>query len=228
LPVEVEKPHPLQIITPELVTIYANATVKVPIVLNNTWNDSLTGITLKATTNATNVTLYLDKEYFAKLDTGEADTATLLITNYKSEGHYEIRLEANVTNPQYNDIATIFVNSAEMQSEGDQIESKITFARDLMSSNPECQELNELLMQAQQELNQNNYAASSRLVDDVINGCKYLVSNKSPNIQQPKEFIKTFVWKSQYNDYIVIGVFGLLFVIAIYYLVRKDHQHQEF
>ena len=101
IPQQVETPKPLQIITPELVTVYKNLSVKIPIILNNTWNDTLEGVSLRVSTNATNVTLYLDKVYFPRLAQGAAETVTLLIENYKSEGHYEIQIEANVTNPKY-------------------------------------------------------------------------------------------------------------------------------
>ena len=229
LPQEVEKPKPLQILTPSLVTIYQNATIKIPITVNNTWNDTLTGISIDAYTNASNVTLSLDRNYIDKLDAGQGVDLTLWVENYKSEGHYEIQIRGNVTTPQYTDTATIMINSAEMNSEGDNLESKISFARDLLSSNPECQELNELLNQAKQELNKNNYAGTAQIVDNVINGCKYLVNNAKPNIEQPtKSFISLFEWKSAYNQYLIIALFGIMFIISLYYIFKKDNPEQEF
>jgi len=223
LPEEVDRPKPLQIITPKLVTVYKNSTVKVPLVLNNTWNGTLEGVTLRAYTNATNVTVYLDKIYFPRIDEGKIEDVTLIIGNYKSEGHYEIQIAANVTNPQYQDVATIFVNSADMQSEGDQLDSKISFARDLLSSNPECQELTELLNQAKKELALNHNEATARLVDDVINGCKYLLANSKQNVEKPsKDFVKMFNWNKNYNEYLIIAGFAILFVIALSYILKKE------
>lgn len=223
MPEEVEKPKPLEIITPKLVTIYRNATVVVPIILNNTWNDTLEGITLSVTTNATNVSVYLDRTYFPRLFTNKIEEVTLTITNYKSEGHYEIQVYANIVNPEFKDTATIYVNSADTTSEGEQLDTKISFARDLLSSNPECQELNELLNQAKKELTQNNYQATSKLVDSVINGCKYLVNAKTSNVEKAsKQFLSRFNWKSDYTKYFIIGGFALLFIVALFYIIKKD------
>lgn len=224
IPEEVERPKPLQIITPKLVTIYKNATVIVPIVLNNTWNDTLEGITLTASTNATNVSINLDRTYFPRLETGKDAEVTLTIANYKSEGHYEIQILAKVINPDFTDTATIYVNSADTKSEGEQLETMISFARDLLSSNPECQELTELLNEAKKELSINNYEGTAKLVDSVINGCKYLVSSGSQVEKPSKEFINRFTWKSAYNNYAIIVGFALLFLVAIYYIVKGDHK----
>ncbi len=230
VPKEVDKPHPLQIISPGIVTIYRNDTVKVPITLNNTWNTTLEGITLRAEVNAPNVTVYLDQEYISRLARNETKEITAVITNYKSEGHYEIKIIGNVTNPSYEDTATIFVDAAEMRSEGDAADSKISFARDLLSSNPECLELNELLNEAKKQVAAGQYAQAGLIIDNVITGCKYLVSNVNKNVvEKPnKDFIQRFEWQQKYTDYTVIGAFGLIFVIAAVYIFRKKTPEENF
>jgi hypothetical protein len=229
LPQEVERPKPLQLITPKLVTTYKNATIKIPIVINNTWTDAIMGVTLEAYTNATNVSLYLDRIYIPKMNKGEIVEANLYVKNYKGEGHYEIRLNANVSIPNYRDTATIYINSAEMRSEGEQVENKISFAKDLLSSNPECQELNELLVQAQKELTTENYDGAAKIVDNVLNGCKYLVNAAKKDQQVPdRNFVKTFEWKKSYGDYILLSIFGMLFVASLFYILKKDNPEQNF
>ena len=166
--------------------------------------------------------------YIPKLNKGESVEATLYVKNYKSEGHYEIQLIANVTVPKYSDTATIYINSAEMRSEGEELESKISFANDLLSSNPECQELNELLAQARTELNNNNYDKTSKIITDVLNGCKYLVNNKNTKQMPDRNFVQTFEWQKKYNDYILLGIFGILFIIATIYIIKKDSPEQNF
>ena len=227
IPEEVEKPKPLEIITPKLVTIYKNATVTVPIILNNTWNDTLEGITLSATTNASNVSIYLDRTYFPRLFKSQSEEVTLTISNYKSEGHYEIQIRAKVLEPDFTDTATIYVNSADTTSEGEELETKISFARDLLSSNPECQELTELLNEAKKELSLNNYESTAKLVDSVINGCKYLVSKNSQTEKPSKETLKRFVWEAKYNEYAIIAGFAILFITALYYIIKKDKDQGE-
>jgi hypothetical protein len=228
LPLEVEKPKPLQIITPKLVTTYKNSTIKIPVVINNTWNDTLLAITLEAETNATNVSLYLDDIYIPKLENGESYETTLYVNNYKSDGHYEIQLKANVTSPEYQDKVTIYINSAERNSEGDELETKISFAQDLLSSNPECQELNELLIEAKRELASENYATTAKIVDNVLNGCKFLVKNSADKEMPDRNFIKTFEWKRTYNDYLIILFFAILFGITLFYILKKDNPENNF
>lgn len=227
IPEEIEKPKPLEIIAPKLVTVYKNATVIVPIVLNNTWNSTLEGVTLSAETNASNVSISLDRTYFSRILKDKTEEVSLTINNYKSEGHYEIKVKAKVVNPDFVDTATIFVNSADTNSEGEALDTKISFARDLLSSNPECQELTELLNQAKRELSLNNYEGTAKLVDSVINGCKYLVSSKSQIEKPSKDIIKRFVWKAKYNEYAIVLGFSILFVIALFYIFKKDKE-QEF
>lgn len=229
MPEEVEKPKPLNLITPKLVTVYKNSTIKIPIVINNTWNDSLIAITLEAATNASNVSMYLDKIYIPKLNKNEYTEANLYLRNYKSEGHYEIQIKANVSIPHYIDTATIYINSAEMRSEGEELENKISFAQDLLSSNPECQELNELLGQAKTELGNDNFESTARIIDNVINGCKFLVNNAKQNKEMPdRDFVKTLEWKKSYTDYAIIGFFAVLFMISLIYILKKDSPEENF
>lgn len=227
IPEEVEKPKPLEIITPKLVTIYRNATVTVPILINNTWNSTLEGITLSAETNASNVSIYLDRTYFPRLATGNTEEVVLTISNYKSEGHYEIQVRAKIIDPDFTDTATIYVNSADTMSDGQQLDAMISFARDLLSSNPECQELTELLNEAKKQLSVNNFEGTAKLVDSVINGCKYLVSEDSHSEKPANDFIKRFSWRSVYNEYLIIAGFIILFVVALFYIIKKE-KHEEF
>ncbi|HYD03181.1 MAG TPA: hypothetical protein VEC16_02680 [Alphaproteobacteria bacterium] len=228
LPQEVEKPRPLQLVTPKLVTTYRNSTIEIPVILNNTWNDTLLGITLEAEVNSTNVSIYMDDIYIPKLEKGEVFETSLYVRNYKSEGHYEIHVAANVSIPAYRDVATIYINSAERNSEGEELENKISFAQDLLSSNPECQELNELLQQAKLELASENYAVTAKIVDSVLNGCKFLVQNAQQKETPEREFIKTFEWRRSYNDYLILGLFGILFAVTLYYILKKDNSEQSF
>jgi hypothetical protein len=39
--------------------------------------------------------------------------------------------------------------------------------------------------------------------------------------------MKSFEWQSKYNEYLIIGVFFLLFVIAVYYVFKKDRPEFE-
>ncbi|MFA5797782.1 MAG: hypothetical protein WC916_07170 [Candidatus Woesearchaeota archaeon] len=223
IPQEIETPKPLSIISPQLINIYRNDTIRIPIILNNTWNDTLEGVTISAYTNATNVSFFFDKTYFPRLYQNKTEEIVLTVSNYKGDGHYELQIIGEITNPRYTDKTTIYINSAEMRTEAEELENKISFARDLLSSNPECMELSELLTQAKVELSKQNYKKGAKIVDDVVNGCKYLVSNTNKKVEEKpaRDFIKRFDWQQKYTDYAIMGTFGLIFVMAAVYIFRK-------
>ena len=80
-----------------------------------------------------------------------------------------------------------------------------------------------MLNEAKKNLNSKNYATSAKMIDDVINGCKYLVSNAKAKTEQPrKSFITQFEWKSHYNQYAMFGAFGLILIVALYYVFKKE------
>ncbi len=229
VPQDVEKPVPLKIVVPKSVSIYKNSTVSITILLNNTWNETLEGVTLSAQTNASNVSFYFSKTYFSRIYSDNPEIVTLTMVNYKSEGHYEIEIIGNVTNPNYQDSAVIFINSADVQSEKEEFEVKIGFARDLLSSNPECQELNELLNEAKKELANNNFEKTAKLIDGVVSGCKYLVNNAKNNVESPqREFIKLLKWNKKYTDYLIIAAFSVMLIAGLFYVFKKETPDEKF
>ena len=82
--------------------------------------------------------------------------------------------------------------------------------------------------EAKNDLNLQDYATSTKLVDDVINGCKYLVANTAKsNIGSPtRDFVQMFEWNTRYNEYIIIAAFGILFIIALFYVLKKEKTRQ--
>ncbi len=185
LQTEVEKPKPLSIVTPQLVTIYQNRTVRVPIQLRNNWTTALTGIQLSADTNATGVKLAFDTDYVEKLDVNGSDEVNLMVSDYRLGEDFEVSVSANVSDPSYQDTALILFNSIEQSQEGQDVQLKVTFAKDLLSEHDECQELNELLDQADSLLQQGKVSEAGGMIDTVINGCKYLISKTQEETQRP-------------------------------------------
>ena len=188
--VEVDKEIFLDIINPEPVVIYSNNTLRQTISVVNTGNKTLKGITLGAKTNSTTADISFSNNYIPVLSVGESAKTDLIIVDYKLYNNYQIIIEANVTDPYYKDKAVIYINALE-KSRGNQsvTNTKITFARDLLNSNPECLELNEYLKKALNQIELNNYDEASRITDSVIQGCKYLVSQSKLDDQRPANLI---------------------------------------
>ncbi len=220
---EIEKPKPLDIITPELVVMYKNETIQIPITLKNNWYTDLNQVYLRAETNVTNVSLSYSTRYFAEIPVNGSKKTTLTISNYRGEGSYEIRIIANVTEPDFSDVSTIFINSLETTAEKKQIEAKVTFARDLLSQNPECQELNELLKKAEDELYEGDYKEARRLIDSVVQGCKYMV-NKEREAQKPSLFNFLGLYRGYQKYTFMLG--GLIISTGILFFIMKKKESE--
>ncbi|MFH1173890.1 MAG: hypothetical protein V1725_02030 [archaeon] len=186
LPEEVDRPVPLKIVTPRLVVIFKNQTLQIPLDVHSTWNDTLYDINLSVDVNVSNITATFDQSHIPSLSKNETKAIMLTLSNYRSNGTYELQVVAKVASPEYEDRATIFVNSLEKSSSGDEVNTKVTFARDLLGSNPECQELNELLTRAEDAILAGNTTQGVELINAVIEGCKYLVNKVRLNQEQPQ------------------------------------------
>ncbi|MFH2020765.1 MAG: hypothetical protein ABIJ34_05085 [archaeon] len=173
---EVEKDIYLDILNPEPVVIYNNNTLRQVISLVNSGNKTLKGIWLSAITNSSTADISFSNNYLNELLIGETKKTDLIIKDYKIYNNYEITITANVTSPAYKDKAVIYINALE-KTRGNQSVSatKITFASDLLASNPECIELNEYLKKALQLMEEKDYEGAAKITDSVIQGCKYLV-----------------------------------------------------
>ncbi|NTV24176.1 MAG: hypothetical protein HGA85_07470, partial [Nanoarchaeota archaeon] len=184
--VEKQKEIYLDILVPQPLTIYKNNTLRQKIMVSNAGNMTLRGITLSAETNQTMAEIFFSTYYFPELKPGEERETEMVLTAYKIFNHYEIIIWANVSDPNYRDKLLVYVNSVE-KSKGNQsvTATKVTFANDLLSSNPECMELNEFLKKAIIYMDQGEYDAASDVAESVIQGCKYLVSQGKLKSDKP-------------------------------------------
>ncbi len=186
IPEEIETPDPVNIVAPALITIYSNKSIKIPIIVNNTWNDDIYGVTLDAEANVSNVSLHFNVSKFEIIPKGTYKRVSLIVTNYRLGENFEVVVSAKVTEPDFTDKALIMINSLEAAKMGEDIKTKVTFARDLLGNNPECIELNELLDEAEKFAAEGNYEEAQKLIKSVIEGCKYLISKARSNKETPK------------------------------------------
>lgn len=218
---EVDVPAPIELIAPGRVDTYVNKTIEISITIRNTWTEAIRGVSLSGIAlNATffdepNASIVFSQNYFSTIPVGGEYETILTLSNYRSAGPFEITIFASVQKPEFTDSATILINSLEQSSEGDEVKSKVTFAKDMISENPECRELNDLLNRAEKELNLLNYKESLNLVNAVINGCKYLISNIEDSRRESPSIIEvTFDFVGQHSTEIVTGA-GILTVLTI-------------
>ncbi|MBN2422054.1 PKD domain-containing protein [Candidatus Woesearchaeota archaeon] len=221
--VEIETPVYLDIITPEPVTLYVNNTIRAPISLINKGNITLKGIRLSAETNNSLIDLFFVDDFIPQLSSGEKVTTDLIITSYKTFKNYEIYLYANITDPDYSDVAVIYVNSLE-KSRGDEsvTNTKITFANDLLTSNPECLELNEFLKRARVAMANGDYDEAEKIIDSVVEGCRYLISQARLQRERPTSFAIMDIVKNIPNlNIILIVIAVIILALFIFTIVSK-------
>jgi hypothetical protein len=212
---EETKPQAIEIVVPDLVTVYENRTVRIPIMIHNNWNSTLKGITLNASTDAKDVHFTFSKNTFEELKVGEQRNISLFVDNYRMGEDYKIKITANVTNPKTGDAAYVMMNTIEQSKTGNDVETKVTFAQDLLNKNPECLELNELLEQAKQELDSGSRTDASKMVEGVIEGCKYLVSISKKAEQKPDTLITKAIQKENLKYIIIFAVAAGLIVVTL-------------
>lgn len=183
---DVDVPESFKLIYPGISSIYENGTVTIPLVLKNGWSEDITGITLSVNDSANNLTYRFSESYIASLPSGSSVNETLTLLGYRLDGPFEFNVSARIASLDYVDSASIYVNALERGKEDiESLKSRIGFARDLLSDNPECAELVEILDQAEREID----TVSMEVINNVINGCKYLIGDVStPSSALPKSF----------------------------------------
>ena len=226
------KPQAIELIVPEMVTIYENRTVHIPVTLQNNWNDTLREISLNASSNASFIRLKFTDDFFKEILPGEKKHTTLVVDGYRMGENYEIRMTGNVASPNTSDSATVLLNTIEQAESGENVQTKVTFAQDLLNANPECLELNELLTKAKEKLSEGSNAEASRMVDGVINGCKYLVSISKKSEQNPQSIITKIIRKENAKFFFIFaGIAGIalasLFIIKNQRITKAKKEAEE-
>lgn len=224
---DVQKPKPLNIISPRLVTIYKNKSITIPIQLRNNWTKPLKKILLSSTANTSNISMEFDTNYIDELPVNSTTKVMLTVQNYRLGENFEVNVHANVSDPVFDDTALILFNSIEQTQEGRDAEVKVTFAQDLLSQNDECKELSEFIIEAQKQIAKGKMKEASETLDSVINGCRYLISKTAVNNQKPGIVRTPFFNLSQsvlkFLSYLALGFFLIIsLAVILYYHHTRD------
>jgi len=222
VPEEIEKPVYIELLLPDMVTVYENNRIEIPLTLINNWNNTLYGINLSyELNNSENFNISFLRKEFYKIDPGEIIKTAMTVEGYRVGGIYEITIIANVTEPPYTDRAKIYLNSIEQSSTGAKLRTLVRFARDLLKANKECQELEEVLNKAEQRVLENDYEEALELLDSIINGCKYLISQEQKK-EAPKRIRDIHLeLKQEYVTYLALGTAIMFFSVGTVMLFRK-------
>ncbi|MBU2561660.1 MAG: tandem-95 repeat protein [Nanoarchaeota archaeon] len=232
VPKYVTTPVSFRLIAPQMVTTYANNTMEVPINLFNS-NFTMENIRLKATSPNENVNIRLSKEFIPVMQPNQKEFLTLFVDSFKTYGTYEILIEATADaisvaedgtekKSEFKEKVKVFVNSL-LKAEGNetQVNTKLAFAEDLLSTNPECLELNEFLKKTRQMIAEKNEKEANKMLDQVIESCKYLIAPKeaAPVSEEPAK-----VYGMPTESVFILGTVALItLIVAIALIIGWSH-----
>jgi len=232
VPKYVNTPVSFRLITPQLVTTYANNTIDVPINIFNS-NFTMKNLRLKASTLNKDVNIKISRDYFETMQPNQREFLSLTIESYKTYGMYEINMEATADavsvaedgterTSAFTEKAKIFVNSLlKAEDNSSQVNTKMTFAEDLLSNNPECLELNEFLKKARQMLAENRINEADKMMNQVVESCKYLIAPKEakPQAEAPA---KVYGMPTE-SAFIMITVSIITLIVAMALIIGWAH-----
>ncbi|MBW2980867.1 tandem-95 repeat protein [Candidatus Woesearchaeota archaeon] len=214
-PVPVRELAFLELVVPGVVEMGPNETIIAPILLQNKGEVALTGLRLLAVTDEEGIILEFAEDYFGALEAGQTMSTELYISaeGRIRAGTYSITVAGEVEEPEARDTAIITISVLENMTE------KVNAVSDFLQLYPECLELNELIVQSQRAVEQGQYNEATSLLDQAVEGCKYLVSTREDVVRPaPKAFKLSVRWIT-----ITAGAWILLLLIIhlISVIVRR-------
>ena len=201
----------LNILSPGQVELGLKDEIIITIDLINPEDVDLNKITLTATPNTEDISVSFDRPVIAKVAAKTNDSVLMFIESHSTPGEYEILINAVVESPTFTETATLKVLLVESVGAVRVVE-RVVLAQDLFRENPQCLELNDLLIEAQKKLDAGDVDLARELVQAAITGCKDLVTNI-----ETVPFVKVREWRT---PILVVAGLIILSLIAVI-LIRK-------
>ena len=214
------KHYSLRIITPADIIVSENNFISVPFSVENNGEIDLAGINLSTMVFYENlfsdaVSISLEDAYIDKLGFGQSKNFTMTIrANTHVAGKYKATVYADITSPKFSDWGDFYIELRKTnESEAEQM---LLFTEKLISENPKCIELTELLNEARKLLDNADYSASFQKSKEALNACENAISSNEQVNYRTGETQDLFT----YIGYSTLVVFGIGFIFYIYKRVR--------
>ncbi len=196
--------------------------ITAPITITNNGKVYLSRINLSAVSNSSELTPSLSDDYIGALNIGESTNITLIVNAKQKPGRYKITIYGDVERPPYETSLDVYVDMVEKgYFNKKEIITKIQFAHDLFRENPECLELDELLINAEIALNQTEMEKATRIMEGAVQACRDLVAAKEEGIfPSPKKSPEIYVF--------ILEMFVLVVMMIIminYYRARRRRKY---
>ncbi|MAG50031.1 hypothetical protein CL621_00115, partial [archaeon] len=200
----------LDILTPAPVSIYEEDMITLPITIKNKGDSILRNINLKAISPLVDLSTFFVNPIIPSLAIGEEFKTDLIITSSSIPGSYEIEIIADIGSPKFIDTSKIKVDILEKGKLNQTIiVTRLNFAKDLFRDNPQCTTLDNLLIEANEKLENKDYEGARELTETAVRKCRDLVS---PIIL--KEEVKPINYRLIITISIVIIILSLVGLIT--------------
>jgi hypothetical protein len=206
----------LKIIAPGKMTAWPNGTVIIPIRLVNNGTVDLTGISLTADSDNPNVSLKFQTKFFSFIVAGKEEKTELVAIAGNASGTLSITVYANSTSPQVKDSTVIQIELVQ------NISQRINSVKDILTLNPECLELSELVVKAEKAIAEHRYDSAASLLDTAVEGCRSLLLQKqNSTIQLSPDKEEFSIFQANRVEIMIVIIAMLMLILTLYVIFRK-------
>ncbi len=172
-------------------TMHSNDVITLPLSVRNPGDVTLQNISLTSRPDD-GLSSRLSKQVIPILKPGDAESVILTVESFNRTGVLSVILTATSKHPAVTDRATVVVDVRTRKTKLAKTspQEDITFAREILSENKECRELESLLTTAEELLNQGEIERAAKFARSALDGCKRILSliGKEPVLEQPRPF----------------------------------------
>ncbi|HLG24327.1 MAG TPA: tandem-95 repeat protein [Candidatus Nanoarchaeia archaeon] len=206
-----------ELIVPENIRVGVDEDIIVPISVQNGNDYEINGVQIAAFSNITDLEMYFTDSYIKSIPPFQNAKSELRISGYNTSKTFNVKIVANVTSPSLSDSAIVNINILDNLSE------EIRYVRDFIRLNPECLELNEVLIEASKELQKGNNERAAVILDKAVDACKYLTSGKRPDTQKTSGELSPYLKLLKNRYFVSVGALAIfsLFLVVSYMLYNR-------
>jgi len=187
---------------------------EIPLLVKNTLNESLAGISLEASTALLGVSFSFSQSYLPMIAPGSKVPVTLTVRPPRMDVEFDVKVKAKAASPQAEDEIVVSLTAL-------QINRSVQYVRDLLSANPECLELNEMVEDAIKAIAEGRVEEGQRILNDVIESCRYLIAQKKKITEKPTVITVSRTWIERNIVMIAVAAGLFAFLLGLFYLAYR-------
>lgn len=210
----------LRIIVPSEIVIFEESYIDVPFQIENNGQVSVSGIDLSSLIKFNDeidesIEIEFSSSFFSRLGVGESINNSMRINaNTQVVGKYLASIFADISSPKIRESANFYIDLRKTnQTEAEKV---LVFTEKLISENPQCLELTELVREAEGLLEKGDYKASVEKANEAVAACEKAITSN----EQIKIRLNLAENSFYYVSFATLLVFFMGFVFFLYKRVR--------